>query len=139
MHTQTGGVPGFVARLARDATGELDVPATALAEFRPELARLDEAVLRFLLAADAGVGLHLDLLVELLETDGDTTGETTSDTDTVHDVVAAARATGLVGTGGALLPIAQRAVRALVPVERRAWIRQRLAELQLARGGQVLP
>ncbi|MPZ83900.1 MAG: LuxR family transcriptional regulator [Actinophytocola sp.] len=126
-HTQTGGVPAFVDRLARTVATEPDVPATALAEFRPELARLDDDVLRFLLAADAGVGLHLDLLVDLLETDA------------VHDVVEAARATGLVGTAGALLPIAQRAVRALVPVERRAWMRQRLAELQLARGGQVLP
>jgi DNA-binding CsgD family transcriptional regulator len=127
VHGQTGGVPGFVDRLARTATGEPEVPAAALAEFRPELARLDETVLRFLLAADAGVGLRLDLVVELLETPD------------VHDVVEAARATGLVGPAGTLLPIAQRAVRALVPVERRAWIRQRLAELQLARGGQVLP
>jgi DNA-binding CsgD family transcriptional regulator len=132
VHAQTGGVPGFVARLTRitgtQAAGqEPEIPAAVLAEFRPELARADETVLRFLLAADAGVGLHLDLLVELLETPD------------VHDVVEAARATGLVGPGGALLPIAQRAVRALVPVERRAWIRQRLAELQLARGGQVLP
>lgn len=126
-HTQTGGVPAFVDRLARTVATELDVPAAALAEFRPEFARLDDDVLRFLLAADAGVGLHLDLLVDLLETDA------------VHEVVEAARATGLVGTAGTLLPIARRAVRVLVPVERRAWMRQRLAELQLARGGQVLP
>ncbi|HWM03868.1 MAG TPA: LuxR C-terminal-related transcriptional regulator [Actinophytocola sp.] len=127
VHTQTGGVPAFVDRLARTMTGELDVPTAALAEFRPELARLDDDVLRFLLAAEAGVGLHLDLLADLL------------DTDAVDEVVEAARATGLVGTAGTLLPIAQRAVRALVPVERRAWMRQRLAELRLARGGQVLP
>lgn len=127
VHAQTGGVPGFVDRLARSLTGEPDVPAAALAEFRPELARLDDEVLRFLLAADAGVALHLDLLAELLETPD------------VHDIVEAARATGLIGTAGSLLPIAQRAVRALVPVERRALLRQRLAELQLARGGQVLP
>jgi DNA-binding CsgD family transcriptional regulator/energy-coupling factor transporter ATP-binding protein EcfA2 len=128
VHAQTGGVPAFVARLARGATSEPEVPASVLAEFRPELARLDDAVLRFLLAADAGVALHLDLLAELLDADTD-----------VHDVVEAARSTGLVGPNGALLPIAQRAVRALVPVERRAWVRQRLAELRLARGGQVLP
>ncbi len=127
VHAQTGGVPGFVVRLGRAGLTEPDVPATTLAEFRPELARLDETVLRFLLAAEAGVALHLDLLVELLETDA------------IHDVVEAARATGLIGTAGTLLPVAQRALRALVPVERRAWTRQRLAELQLARGGQVLP
>jgi DNA-binding CsgD family transcriptional regulator len=129
VHTQTGGVPAFVDRLVRaiDPTADLDVPAAALAEFRPELSRLDERVLRFLLAAEAGVGLNLDLLVDLLETEA------------VADVVEAARATGLVGTAGSLVPIAQRAIRALVPVERRVWIRQRLAELRLARGGQVLP
>ncbi|MBB4904305.1 helix-turn-helix transcriptional regulator [Actinophytocola algeriensis] len=133
VHTETGGVPGFVDRLARtlgpDKPGtKAEVPVAALAEFRPELARLDNDVLRFMLAADAGVGLHLDLLVDLLDRDAAAVGE----------IVEAARSTGLVGTAGALLPIARRAIRALVPVERRAWMRQRLAELQLARGGQVL-
>ncbi|OLF17562.1 helix-turn-helix transcriptional regulator [Actinophytocola xanthii] len=129
VHAQTGGVPAFVDRLGRalDPDAELEVPTAAVAEFRRELAGLDEGVLRFLLAAEAGVGLNLDLLVDFLET------------REVVEVVEAARATGLVGTAGSLLPIAQRAIRVLVPVERRAWIRQRLAELQLARGGQVLP
>ena len=129
VHTQTGGVPGFVELLVRTMSpGELDVPAAALAEFRAEFGRLDDDVLRFVIAADAGVGLHLDLLVDLLDRDSVAVG----------DIVAAARSTGLVGTAGALLPIARRAIRVLVPVERRAWMRQRLAELQLARGGQVL-
>lgn len=133
VHTQTGGVPGFVELLVRTmmtpgSPGELEVPAAALAEFRAEFSRLDDDVLRFVIAADAGVGLHLDLLVDLLDRDSVAVG----------DIVAAARSTGLVGTAGALLPIARRAIRVLVPVERRAWMRQRLAELQLARGGQVL-
>jgi DNA-binding CsgD family transcriptional regulator len=130
VHAQTGGVPAFVDRLTRALHGraDLDVPPAALAEFRPEFARLGPDVLRYLLAADAGVGLHLDLLVDLLDADADAVGDT----------VAAARSTGLVGAAGALVPIARRALRALVPVERRVWIRQRLAELQLARGGQVL-
>ncbi|GAB1516773.1 helix-turn-helix transcriptional regulator [Actinophytocola sp. KF-1] len=129
VHTETGGVPGFVDRLVRALDGQRpEVPAAALAEFRPELARLDEDVLRFVLAADAGVGLHLDLLAELLDRDAAAVGE----------IAEAARSTGLFGTAGALLPIARRAIRALVPVERRAWMRQRLAELRLARGGQVL-
>ncbi|MCT2588045.1 LuxR C-terminal-related transcriptional regulator [Actinophytocola gossypii] len=131
VHAQTGGVPAFVDRLARALDGELDVPTAALAGFHPELARLDESVLRFLLAAEAGVALNRDLLVDLLDT-----GPGATD---ISDVVEAARATGLVGTAGALVPIAQRAIRLLIPVERRAWIRQRLAELQLARGGPVLP
>lgn len=129
VHAETGGVPGFVDRLTRALDGhKTEVPVAALAEFRPELARLDDDVLRFMLAADAGVGLHLDLMVDLLGRDAAAVGE----------IVEAARSTGLVGTAGALLPIARRAIRALVPVERRVWMRQRLAELQLARGGQVL-
>jgi len=129
VHTETGGVPAFVDRLARTLDGQkLEVPVAALAEFRAEFGRLDDDVLRYLLAADAGVGLHLDLLVDLLERDA---GE-------VGVIVEAARSTGLVATAGALLPIARRALRASVPVERRVWMRQRLAELQLARGGQVL-
>jgi len=129
VHTETGGVPAFVDRLVRTLDGrQLEVPVAALAEFRAEFGRLDDDALRFMLAADAGVGLHLDLLVDLLDRDA----------TQVADIVEAARSTGLVGTAGALLPIARRAIRALVPVERRAWMRQRLAELQLARGGQVL-
>ncbi len=129
VHTETGGVPAFVDRLVRTLDGrQLEVPVAALAEFRAEFGRLDDDGLRFMLAADAGVGLHLDLLVDLLDRDA----------TQVADIVEAARSTGLVGTAGALLPIARRAIRALVPVERRAWMRQRLAELQLARGGQVL-
>lgn len=129
VHAETGGVPAFVARLARSLpSGKPEVPVAVLTEFRGEFGRLDEDVLTFMLAADAGIGLHLDLLVELLDRDAAAVG----------DIVAAARSTGLVGPAGALLPIARRALRALVPVERRAWMRQRLAELQLARGGQVL-
>ncbi|MFL6121560.1 LuxR C-terminal-related transcriptional regulator [Actinophytocola sp.] len=131
-HAETGGVPGFVARLVRglpeQKPGRPEVPVAVLSEFRAEFGRLDEDVLTFVLAADAGIGLHLDLLAELLARDA----------AAVSDIVAAARSTGLVGQGGALLPIARRAIRVLVPVERRAWMRQRLAELQLARGGQVL-
>jgi DNA-binding CsgD family transcriptional regulator len=129
VHTETGGVPAFVTRLARGLPADKpEVPVAVLTEFRGEFGRLDEDVLTFMLAADAGIGLHLELLVELLGRDAAAVG----------DIVAAARSTGLVGPAGALLPIARRALRALVPVERRAWMRQRLAELQLARGGQVL-
>jgi DNA-binding CsgD family transcriptional regulator len=129
VHAETGGVPAFVDRLVRALpANKPEVPVAALVEFRPEFGRLDEDVLTFLLAADAGIGLHLDLLVELLARDA----------AAVADIVSAARSTGLIGPTGALLPIARRAIRTLVPVERRAWMRQRLAELQLARGGQVL-
>lgn len=126
VHTETGGVPAFVDRLARAMDPRKpEVPTAALAEFRAEFGRFDDDVLTYVLAADAGMGLHLDLLADLLDKE-------------VGDIVEAARATGFVGTAGALLPIVRRALRVLVPVERRAWVRQRLAELQLARGGQVL-
>jgi DNA-binding CsgD family transcriptional regulator len=129
VHKETGGVPAFVDRLVRAMDFQQpSVPVAALAEFRAEFGRLDDDTLRYVLAADAGFGLHLDLLADLLDRDAAAVG----------DIVEAARATGLVGTAGALLPIARRAIRAHVPVERRAWMRQRLAELQLARGGQVL-
>lgn len=129
VHTQTGGVPGFVHRVAGVLDGSTtELPAAALAEFRHEFDRVTPDLMRFLLAADAGVGLDLDLLRELLDRDADGVGE----------VIEAARATGLLGLDGAMLPIGSRALRAVVPVETRIAIRQRLAELQLARGGPVL-
>jgi DNA-binding CsgD family transcriptional regulator len=129
VHAETGGVPAFVTRLVQALpSAKPEVPVAALAEFRTEFGRLDEDVLTFVLAADAGIGLHLDLLVELLDRDAAAVG----------DIVQAARSTGFISPAGALLPIARRAIRTLVPVERRVWMRQRLAELQLARGGQVL-
>jgi DNA-binding CsgD family transcriptional regulator len=130
----TGGVPAFVERLvgALGESGEPpreknpEIPASAITPFRHDLERLDPDVLRFLLAVEAGVGLHIDLLGGLL---GD---------ESVAEVMEAARATGLLGHDGALLPIGLLAVRALIPAERRIGVRQRLAELQLARGGSVL-
>ncbi|GDY31178.1 helix-turn-helix transcriptional regulator [Gandjariella thermophila] len=132
----TGGVPAFAERLVRalaesgEAAREksLEVPPAAIAAFRHDLDRLDPDVLRFLLAVEAGVGLHMDLLNALF-------GEESTALD---EVMEAARATGLLGRDGALLPIGVLAVRALIPAERRIAVRQRLAELQLARGGSVL-
>jgi DNA-binding CsgD family transcriptional regulator len=132
----TGGVPGFVARLVRalKETGDthpekpLSVPAAAIAAFRHDLDRLDPAVLRFLLAVEAGVGLHMDLLAALFD----------AEATTLDEAMEGARATGLLGRDGALLPIGVLAVRSLIPAERRIAVRQRLVELQLARGGSVL-
>jgi DNA-binding CsgD family transcriptional regulator len=148
VHAQTGGVPRFVDRLASalattlaagPATGpaarasreaqDAHVPHAALLRFRFELEQAGEDVQRFLLAADAGAGMHTELLAELFG----------RDTDALGELRAAARATGLLGPDGAPLPITRRAIAALVPVERRVGVRQRLAEIQLARGGPVLP
>ena len=104
------------------------VPRSVVDAMRPDLDRLDADVERYLLAVEAGVGRHGELLAALLG----------RDTDGLADVMEAARATGLLGADGALLPLARRAVAVLVPAERRIGIRQRLAELQHERGGPVL-
>lgn len=135
LHAQTGGVPAFVERavraLRRVAPGAALAPpdelvTAAVAEFGYELDRLDQDVLTFLIAVDAEMGMHAEPLGELLQ-------------GRLDDVVEAARATGLLGRDGGLVPIGRRAIRTLVPVDRQATVRQRLAELQLARGRPVLP
>ncbi|WP_433268009.1 LuxR C-terminal-related transcriptional regulator [Actinosynnema sp. CS-041913] len=126
VHQQTGGVPRFVARLA--GLTSADVPAEVLASFRADLDWLEPEVQKFLLAAEAGVALRLDLLGALLDKDSDAVGE----------VIEAGRATGLLAPDGTLLPIARAAVAALSRTDRRIAVRQRLAELQLRSGGPVL-
>ena len=133
VHAQTGGVPRLVEWLVDSFDGSVPagdpaLPDRAIARFQAELDRLDPAVQRLLLAMDAGVGFDIDLLGRLLG----------QDSDGVAEVMAAARATGLLGQDGALLPLARRALRALSPLERRVGVQQRLAELQLERGGPVL-
>lgn len=130
---QTGGVPRFVAHVAEAGIGWADqpdpqLPRSVLGALRPDLDRLDPDVERYLLAVEAGVGRHVELLGDLLGRDA----------DGLSELMEAARATGLLGADGALLPIARRAVAALVPAERRIGVRQRLAELQRERGGPVL-
>ncbi|MCP2262432.1 regulatory protein, luxR family [Streptoalloteichus tenebrarius] len=138
VHAQTGGVPRFVRWMAealadqrrrgdRETTAE--PPAGAVARFRHDLDLLDPDVRRLLLAMEAGVGLRMDLLGALLGRAADEVGE----------VMAAARATGLLAADGTLLPLSRSAVRSLLPAEQRVGVRQRLAELQLARGESVLP
>jgi DNA-binding CsgD family transcriptional regulator len=135
---QTGGVPRFVAwfaaavRQAGDTTlygTAVQLPPHAAAQFRADWERMDSALQQLLLATQAGMGLHLDLLGALLG----------RDPDGLAEVTAAARATGLVDQGGTLLPVAERAVGTLTPAERRVDVRRRLAELRRERGGPVLP
>jgi DNA-binding CsgD family transcriptional regulator len=135
-HVQTGGVPRYVGHIADALAGgagwlaqpDPQVPRSVLDALRPDLDRLDVDVERFLLAVEAGVGRHVELLGALLGRDG----------EELVDVMDAARATGLLGADGGLLPLARRAVAVLVPAERRIGIRQRLAEIQHERGGPVL-
>jgi DNA-binding CsgD family transcriptional regulator len=131
VHHQTGGVPRFVERLV-DALGPAtslnDVPQEAIAAFRADIEWLDADLQKFLIAAEAGAALRLDLLGPLLG----------KDSDDVGDVIEAGRATGLLAENGTLLPIARRAVAVLTRADRRIAVRLRLAELQLERGGSVL-
>ncbi|WP_083751656.1 helix-turn-helix transcriptional regulator [Saccharothrix sp. ALI-22-I] len=126
VHQQSGGVPRFVQRLAGLSTAE--VTPEVVASFRADLDWLDADVQKYLLAAEAGAALRLDLLGGLLG----------GDVDAVGDVIEAGRATGLVAADGRLLPIARVAVAALSRTDRRIAVRQKLAELQLRSGGPVL-
>ena len=132
IHQQTGGVPRLVECVANalcagvTISTDAELPVAALAPLRHHLDHLQPDVQRFLLAVEAGVGLHLELIGALLGRDASQTMD-------------AARATGLLAPDGTLLPMARRAVRALIPAERRIAVRQRLAELQRERGGPVLP
>ncbi|WP_103347807.1 helix-turn-helix transcriptional regulator [Amycolatopsis sp. CA-128772] len=118
LHARSGGVP----RLAERALlGRLE-------EFRPELDELDDDVLRYLIAAEAGAGRNLDLLCALLD----------RDPDQLPAIVEGARATGLLAPDDTLLPLAAAAVRDFGPPARRLTTVQRLVELQLANDLPVL-
>ncbi|MDT7803949.1 MAG: hypothetical protein QOI78_7382 [Actinomycetota bacterium] len=118
LHAGSGGVP----RLAERALlGRLE-------EFRPELDELDDDVLRYLIAAEAGAGRNLDLLCALLD----------RTPDQLPGIVDGARATGLLAPDDTLLPLASGAVRDFGPPARRLTTVQRLVELQLANGLPVL-
>ncbi|EFL05490.1 predicted protein [Streptomyces sp. AA4] len=118
LHASTGGVPRLVER----------VVTARLADFRAELAALDDDVLRYLIAAEAGAARNLDLLCSLLE----------RTPDELPEVVDGARATGLLDAEDNLLPAAAEAVRAYGPPARRLAVLQQLVEAQLAQGLPVL-
>lgn len=118
LHASTGGVPRLVER----------VVTASLADFRAELAALDDDVLRYLIAAEAGAARNLDLLCSLLE----------RTPDQLPEVVDGARATGLLDAEDTLLPAAAEAVRAYGPPARRLAVLQQLVEAQLTRGLPVL-
>jgi DNA-binding NarL/FixJ family response regulator len=130
---RTGGVPRYVDRVAEALTAAdavaRRVPVAALSAFATDLDELDPALRTLLLAVEAGAGLSFDLLAALLERDA----------ETVAGLVDAGRATGLLGADGTLVPLARQAIAALGPIGHRIDVRQRLAGLQLARGGPVLP
>ncbi|GIJ60438.1 helix-turn-helix transcriptional regulator [Virgisporangium aurantiacum] len=133
IHAQTGGVPAFVARHALwgapSGPALRHPPAEFLALFTAEIDALDPDVRRVLLATEAGMGLRMDLLGALLD----------RDPDGVATVLEAARATGLLGRDGELVPVVGSAIRTVVPLAHRIAVWQRLIDLQLDRGAPVLP
>ncbi|MFC3504199.1 LuxR C-terminal-related transcriptional regulator [Micromonospora krabiensis] len=136
VHGQTGGVPRDVERLVRALRGAevrpgvpAEPPRQVVLEFAPDLEDLAPDVRRLLLAVAAGVPLPVDLLGTLL-------GRDPAEVDTL---VAATRSAGLLGADGRLAPLVRRAVTALSPATERTAVWRRLSEVQLARGGPVLP
>ena len=131
VHTLTGGVPGWVSRLGRawQAGGVTDgLPAAAVTSFRRDLELLTPQVQRYLIAVLSGAASKIDLLKCLLNVD---------DAE-LADVVAAARATGMLAASGGLLPLCAEAVATMTAVEHRFAVRQRMAELQLQRPDPLL-
>ncbi|MFJ6169266.1 LuxR C-terminal-related transcriptional regulator [Micromonospora orduensis] len=136
VHTQTAGVPRDVERLARGLAGAdvpagtpVEAPRSVLLEFGPDLEAQPTAVRRLLLAVAAGVPLPVSMLGALLD----------QEPEAVDELIATTRAAGLIGADGRLAPVVRRAVTALSPATDRAAVWRRLTELQLARGGAVLP
>jgi DNA-binding CsgD family transcriptional regulator len=131
---QSGRVLRYVVRMATALSAAAaatppHIPVGALAPFAADLDELDPDLRTLLLAVEAGAGLSFDLIAALLERDA----------DTVTDLVDAGRAAGLLAADGTLVPLARHAIAALGPIGQRIDVRQRLAALQLARGGPVLP
>ncbi|MEU7588640.1 LuxR C-terminal-related transcriptional regulator [Micromonospora sp. NPDC049230] len=136
VHTQTAGVPRDVERLVRGLAGGepqtgtmVHPPRSVLGEFGPDLDVQPAAVRRLLLAVAAGGALPAGMLAALLG----------GDPAAVDEVIATTRAAGLLGADGRLAPIVRRAVTTLSPTTDRSAVWRRLTELQLARGGAVLP
>ncbi|MEW1587451.1 LuxR C-terminal-related transcriptional regulator [Micromonospora vinacea] len=136
VHTQTAGVPRDVERLARALAGAetrtgamVEPPRSVILEFGPDLDVQPTAVRRLLLAVAAGGALPVGMLGALLG----------RDPAGVDELIATTRAAGLLGADGRLAPIVRRAVATLSPTTERTAVWRRLSELQLARGGAVLP
>ncbi|MEU5910420.1 LuxR C-terminal-related transcriptional regulator [Micromonospora sp. NPDC047527] len=134
VHAQTGGVPRDVERLARGlraapTDAPTEAPRSVIVEFLPDLEAQPADIRRLLLALAAGVPLPVSLLGALLD----------REPEAVDELIATTRAAGLIGADGRLAPIVRRAVTALSPATDRNAVWRRLGELQLARGGAVLP
>ncbi|MGH3920901.1 MAG: LuxR C-terminal-related transcriptional regulator [Pseudonocardiaceae bacterium] len=141
---QTGGLGSLVDLVtqALQDTGRFDprrpeqfrrpdrvnVSAGLAERLRYQLEALDPEIYQLLQAMAVGAALDAELLGPLLDADP------TALTDTVE----AALATGLITGGGELIPFIRNIVLRLMPMLRSREMQQRLATIQLDRGGSVL-
>lgn len=110
VYEQTLGVPRFVERFTQSPSRE-----AALHQFLPELEALEPEVLQALLAATVG------------------------SLSASADVLAAAKATGLLGQDGAMAPLARDALLRLSPAPVRDAVLRRVASIRLERASPLLP
>jgi DNA-binding CsgD family transcriptional regulator len=130
VQTQTGGVPRYVSRLLAEAVpGRAELPARALDHFQHDLDQLGEIGWGCATAMAIGATPHPDLLAVVVGTDSSAVGA----------VLAAMRSGAMLGSEDVLLPIVRAAVLRLTSWELRLRITRKLVELQLSRGGPVLP
>ncbi|WBB50595.1 LuxR C-terminal-related transcriptional regulator [Verrucosispora sp. WMMA2044] len=135
VHSQTGGVPRHVAWLTdglreQETVGvPSDLPRQVVLHLGPDLEQLPADVRRLLIALAAGVPLPAEALRPLLN----------REPAEIDDLVAEARAAGLVGADGRPTPLVRRAVTVLSPAADRTAVWHLLSELAFNRGAPVLP
>jgi DNA-binding CsgD family transcriptional regulator/tetratricopeptide (TPR) repeat protein len=145
MYEQTAGLPVLLdqlvtglrdsGQLTADAVRHLvprtrlDVPAGVREQLRYVLEALPAEVRDVLFAATLSTGGDAETLGQLLETDG----------PAVDRALQSAQATGLMTDQGAVVPLAGRLLLRLTPAVYTNRLCERLAGLQLSRGGSMLP
>ncbi len=145
MHEQTAGLPVLLDQLVtglRDSgqlspeavrqlppRARLDVPAGVREQLRYIIEGLPAEVRNLLFAATLSADTDTGTLGQLLEADG----------LAVDQTLASAQATGLMTDHGAVVPLVGRLLLRLTPASYTNQVCDRLASLQLQRGGSMLP
>ena len=128
--TRTAGVPALVDRLLSGADDPAtDLPPALLVQLGYALDGLPSAVRDLLLARAVDAPVEPEVLVPLLGLPG---------ADALDELVTAAWAHGRLLADGAVVPLVSAAVLARTPPAAVVEMRRSLAELELARGGDVV-